>query len=459
MEVWMKTLQLCVLTTIIMTITIGSLFAGGIALSGIGSRAISMGGAFRGMADDPTAMYWNPAGLGFIDKSCVSVAGAGIMPTSDFTYGGTQPGFKSGTIDAEKKLWLFPNVFAVKAGACKLHYGLGVYVPYGLGAEWAAFDLPTTWVNGTTPLTWAGDFPAKQFKSSIGIVDIHPTVSYKLMDNLSAGLGVSVQYGMFEINKLNPNSITGLGTSYYLPTFVELKGSGIGYGANLGLMYKPMANLSIGVSGKMPSKIDLKGDATLTTYINNVIAAGLGAPGPLNKVHKTDVTSTLNLPGDFGIGLSYKINPAWTVNGDFAYTMWDTLDKLVIEFDTPLITGTPTAPVTVSKSTMNLEWENTMRVSLGTQYWLGAANALRAGFFYDQSPIPDSSVNPTFPDISDKMSGNIGYTRVFGAFSADLSFEHIMFSEREITDQTPDNLIGKYNTAINAFNFALNYNF
>ncbi len=456
----MKTLKLSLITAIILSISIGSLFAGGFALSGIGSRAISMGGAFRGMANDPTAMYWNPAGIGFMDTNCLSLAAAGIMPTSNFTYTGAQPGFKRSEIDAVNKLWLFPNLYAVKGGESKLHYGLGVYVPYGLGAEWDTFELPSVWANGTTPLTWAGGFPEKEFYSSIGIVDVHPTVSYRIMDNLSAGLGVSVQYGMFEINKLKPNDINALLLqSYYMPTEIELKGTGIGFGANLGLIFKPMESLSIGLSGKMPSEIPLEGDAVLTTYINNVIAAGLGSPSPLNKEHNTDVSSTLNLPGDFGLGLSYKIKPTWTVNADFSYTMWDTLKELVIKFDTPLITGTPTAPVTISESTMNLAWENTMRVSVGTEYWLGAMNALRAGFFYDQSPIPDESINPTFPDINDKMSGNIGYTRVFGPFSADFSFEHIMFTERKIDTQTPDNLVGTYNTGVNAFNFALNYNF
>ena len=37
--------------------------AGGFALSGVGSKAIGMGGAFRGLADDWSAAYWNPAGL------------------------------------------------------------------------------------------------------------------------------------------------------------------------------------------------------------------------------------------------------------------------------------------------------------------------------------------------------------------------------------------------------------
>ena len=31
----------------------------------VGSRAVGMGGAFTSIANDASAMYWNPAGLGF----------------------------------------------------------------------------------------------------------------------------------------------------------------------------------------------------------------------------------------------------------------------------------------------------------------------------------------------------------------------------------------------------------
>ena len=37
--------------------------AGGFEGPGLGARAESMGGAFIGVADDWTAIYWNPAGL------------------------------------------------------------------------------------------------------------------------------------------------------------------------------------------------------------------------------------------------------------------------------------------------------------------------------------------------------------------------------------------------------------
>ena len=34
---------------------------------GVGSKAVSMGGAFTSIADDATAMYWNPAGLSYFN--------------------------------------------------------------------------------------------------------------------------------------------------------------------------------------------------------------------------------------------------------------------------------------------------------------------------------------------------------------------------------------------------------
>ena len=51
---------------------------------GVGARAVGMGGAYTGISDDYTAMYWNPAGLGqmkrrefnigfsFFSKVCVA---------------------------------------------------------------------------------------------------------------------------------------------------------------------------------------------------------------------------------------------------------------------------------------------------------------------------------------------------------------------------------------------------
>ena len=52
---------------------------------GSGARAIGMGGAFIGIADDATAASWNPAGLIQLEKPELSIVGAYFKRSEDFT--------------------------------------------------------------------------------------------------------------------------------------------------------------------------------------------------------------------------------------------------------------------------------------------------------------------------------------------------------------------------------------
>ncbi|MFO7660018.1 MAG: outer membrane protein transport protein [Candidatus Cloacimonadaceae bacterium] len=463
----MRTLKLGLLTVILLTLCVGSLFAGGFALSGIGSKAISLGGAFRGLADDGTAMYWNPAGLGFMERSFITLAGAGIMPVAEYQSEDILPGISGEAITAEEKLWLFPNLYAVKGGQSRMKFGLGVYVPYGLGAEWDIYDLPTGNFNLISPtdttltaITWSEGFPEKEMMSSIGIVDIHPTVAYQFSEHFALGAGLSVYYGMIEITKVKPHGTFG----YNLPTLMELEGTGLGFGGNLGLMYKINEHATMGISGKMPAKVKMDGEATVRTWLSNYVnyMSQVMAENPnaylyaVNAVigDTTDIKADLNLPGDIGFGVSIKPNPRWTINADVSYTFWNTLNTIIIEFDPPAVIG----PTTMEESEMITLWKDTFRFSFGTEYKFNKV-ALRGGFFYDESPIPYNTLNPTLPDISDKYSGNVGLGFHLGNWIIDVNYEHIMFDERKITPQTSENMFGIYNSSVDAFNFGLTFLF
>ncbi len=472
----MRTFTHVLLLAILLIVSAGSLFAGGFALSGIGSKAIGMGGAFRGMADDGTAMYWNPAGLGFLDNSLITLAGAGIMPTSEFENTVGLPGFALDEFTAEEKLWLFPNLYAVKACSdCRLKFGLGAYVPYGLGAEWDIFNLPEGYFPvvidtlGNTELraiTWNGadEFPEKEMKSSIGILDIHPTVAYKFSDKVSMGVGLSVNYAMIEIAKLIPHS----SLSYYLPTTMSLEGTGLGFGANLGLMYKPNDVIQIGLSGKIPSNISMDGDVDASLWVSNLAMYKMNYDNnplhyetalPFASVNatysdETDAKADLTLPADLGWGMSVHLKPNWILNADCSYTFWNAMDKIVIEMD-------PILDLTIAQKeevTLETNWKDAFRFSLGTQYSFSKVD-LRGGFFYDESPIPYSSLSPTWPDTGNKYSGNAGLGLHLGRWLVDLNYEHIFFGEKEIENQTADNMVGIYNSDIHAFNMGLTYNF
>ena len=55
--------KILLLTCLLSVVFVANAFANGLSLNSIGPKALGMGGAFVGLADDGTAIYWNPAGL------------------------------------------------------------------------------------------------------------------------------------------------------------------------------------------------------------------------------------------------------------------------------------------------------------------------------------------------------------------------------------------------------------
>ncbi len=54
---------------------------------GVGARAIGMGGAYTAVADDATAMYWNPAGLSRVVAKTATFMDAPYIANSSLDYG------------------------------------------------------------------------------------------------------------------------------------------------------------------------------------------------------------------------------------------------------------------------------------------------------------------------------------------------------------------------------------
>ena len=484
----MKTIRTSMLLLVLISLT-GMLFAGGFALSGVGSKSQSMGGNFRALADDGTAIYWNPAGLGFFGENHLLLAGTGILPSNKYEYTGANPGWIKEEVEAEKNLFLFPNLYAVKGGESRLKYGLGLFVPAGLGATWDSYKLPETMPVPTgvdslgnpvfSPLTWKDGFPTNDLKSSIAVIDVHPTVAYQITPCLSFGMGVSLMYGKVTIVKLMPHIHADPDSSYgyYMPTLFKMEGDGYGYGANFGLLFKK-DRLGVGLTGKLPSIIKLEGDANVDLYVNNVISAGMTGPlavGPFNASTKTGGKADLKLPGDIGLGLKYDITDKWLVTADFVYTTWSEFDRVDIDLDPANLVlqaphpANPDSMVTFASipadRTLPTDWEDTIRFGIGTQYQLSDCLALRAGYYYDDTPIPDETMTPTFPDINEKHSLNLGAGYTMGNWSFELNYQNIMFPEREITTQTydanmvPVNNVGIYNNIVHAFNFGIGMRF
>ncbi len=99
---------------------------------GVGARAAAMGSAFVSVADDATALYWNPAGVARIQKSVISLNHAAWLANTSFTQAGYlfHLGFIPGTIGIGARA-LYMDTQPVRT----------VFRPEGEGRDFDAGDI------------------------------------------------------------------------------------------------------------------------------------------------------------------------------------------------------------------------------------------------------------------------------------------------------------------------------
>ena len=467
---------------LVLTLTAGHVFAGGFALSGVGSKAINMGGAFRGLADDWSAAYWNPAGLTQLEKSEFTFMAVGISPRVEYTpritYGGLDVGYRNGGVRyPNDKTTFVPDV----AGFFKLEdlegitAGVAVFVPNGLASDWDLF-------NPSPSMDIRFDFPVYDHKSDLKVFDIHPTVAKAFMDGkLSLGAGVSIQNGriVFQKTILKPSGFPIPHENLLIDT--KIKGDGWGYGANFGILYKLSDRLQFGLSGKTGTTLKLEGTSTQVLYaldneeLKNILIANAEASGVspaeialiralfgMSNLKATpSAKADLKTPGDIGFGIAYKPSKKLTLTGEVVYTRWSALDSILIDLEGTDPVGQPSEDFPIM-----LNWDNTVRFSAGAEYRALESLALRFGYYLDPSPVPSSTFTPLIPDPGDKNSFNIGAALNFGGIELSYNFEYINFGDKNITELSDvngdglfDNYPGLFESSLYASHVSFTYRF
>jgi long-chain fatty acid transport protein len=461
------------------TVIAAGAYGGGFALSGVSSKAIGMGGAFRGLADTWAAAYWNPAGLAQLEQSEFNLIGIAINPmpkmTPEIRYGGYEVGYINGeTRYPQGQTHLGANVsgFYKMPSREDFTFGVAVFAPYALGSKWNLYRPPYEDVTG--------EFPTWNHEATLRVIDIHPSLAKSFMDGkMMLGAGVSIYHGTIDFRK-TILQVTPLPRPHdVVAADAYLEGDGWGYGANFGILYKFNDKLQMGISGKTPSKIAFEGDVSNTLYaidndnlhaIANSQAGSAEELALLNYIFNDEVQEWKNkadadmkLPGDIGIGFAYKASEKMTLTMDLSYTFWSRLDSIVIEIG-EVKNGTPPPGGGASELIVRTKWDDILRLSIGGLYRISEPLELRGGFYYDPTPIPDETFSPLFLDIGNKYSFNIGPSVRLTNWELSYNFEYIYFASRDIPDDTNatiplDNYPGKYEAYLIANHLSVTYRF
>ncbi len=396
--------------------------AAGFAL--IEQSGSGMGNAYAGgsaAAEDASTIFFNPAGMTYIESTQAVGALHLINPNAEFHDKGSIKalGFPPRGDEGPNAgdLAFVPNFYFMTDINPSVKVGIGMNAPFGLKTEYDD--------------EWVGRFQAD--KSEVKTININPSIAFKVNDQLSLGFGLSAMWAEATLTR-QVNRVVAAESD------VKIKGDDWGFGFNLGAIYQATADTRIGVAYRSKVEQHLDGKAKF------------GAP---LSAGNTDVKADVTLPENFSISAFSRLNDTWDLMGDITWTRWSQFKELKIVRNN----GT-----TLALTPEN--WENTMRYSLGVNYHYSDMLKLRAGLAYDQEAIKDEFRTARIPGNDRKWLSLGASYQMTPASKFDIGYSHLFLSDAKIDDDQTSaaegfngRLLGDFEGSVDILSLQLTHNF
>jgi long-chain fatty acid transport protein len=408
-----------------------------------------LGSAFAGSASsaqDPSVLFFNPAGIALLDGYRVSGVFSAVFAREKFDNDDSQlelpappftlpiPGGDGGNAGKTAKV---PAFYATAQTPIDfLHVGLGVTAPFGLSTEYED--------------DWVGRYSA--LNSRLTTYNFNPVAAVQVTPWLSLGAGAQFQYADAKLTRaLDFGTILfGLGVPGAVPFGAdgetELKADDWGYGYSVGALLQPRHGTRLGVSYRSYINEHLDG----TAKFKDVPPPLAAAP----QFTDQDASASVSTPDSVQISLHQDLGTRWAVMGDVQWTNWSRFQELHVDFKDA---GVPS-------SVVSEQWHDSWFYSIGAQYALFPSLILRGGFAYDETPVLDDHRTAPLPD-QDRFwlttGASFQWNRLIGL---NLGYAHIFVRDAEIDEETAVGPLtyrthGDYDTAIDIVSVQLDLRF
>ncbi len=391
---------------------------------------IGRGMAFVATADNPAAIYYNPAGIVQLPGNNVRLGVYGLDIHS--TYQPLPPG--TGTFDNQKDLHAIPQFYyTYKPETQPLGFGLGLYAPFGLSSEWPQDT----------------GFRTVATEGSLTYYTINPVVAWQVVTNFSIALGLTADYAEVDLQR-------GLFWPAQPYDLFRFKGSGWNVGYNIGALWKPHEKVALGLSFRSQTSFDLDGH---TEYYNQQ-AFPPGVPPqfqiPAFPTQNVNAQAGFNFPLKTIVGISYRPTPKWNIEFNADYTDWNQVGTVTVK----QANGFP--PLIPANVQLPLNWQSSWYYELGVTHYFGSGWSVSAGYIYNENSVPDANYNPLVADENRHFfSAGVGYKG--SRFSVDLAYQFGYGPQRTVigsgfsaSGQTAD---GRYDFISNALALSVGYYF
>ncbi len=439
-------------------------FAGGFELPSNGAVALGRGGAFTARADDLVCLEYNPAGLIKLPGNHVYVGNNLVQ--YDLTYTGIFPDGGAATpVSNESGPMTVAPFVAVSSdfGLRDWRFALGVFGPSANGILDLAED----------PSGSEARRPHHYLMQDMNVLMAFYTASVAYGREESWGIGLDFHW----VDLLSAElSLWADAYDPELPKNSWFQEDGMdvlartkvsdhtGFAFTLGGWYKPIRNLELGLSLRVPNiHFNARGTTTLAMengMLQNLYDSGIeseGAKGlvaydaegqPTGAEIPTTLKFSYPMTARFGIRYVHEVEEGkgtrelFDVEVDAVWEGWSVLERYEVQLeetmkileDPPFFTLEPGAKTQFNFQTLEIprHYKDTWSVRLGGQYaplhWL----TLRAGTYFETGAVPKAYTNVDFASF-DRIGAAVGISGQFRWFTLSLGYSHVFQATREVS--------------------------
>ena len=318
------------------------------------AAAIARGNAFAATADDPAAIFYNPAGISQLRGTEIQIGA--------LNYLGIDASYHSpagASADNKFQVLTVPQIYITYSPTnSPLSFGLGVYSPFGLAVEWQ---------NNSVLRPAAID-------SKLTFLTVNPVVSWQVNKTLSLAVGPTINYAKIQFSR----GLFSAADTY------DFSGSDDTAGLTAGVLWQPCSQWSFGATYRLATQMDFKGDSTYQIKSGSGIAAA-------------NTTADVPFPQIFSGGISYRPDPKWNLEFDVDYIDWN--------IGAVALTGTKN--IFGVNLPLALDWHPSWQYKFGVTRQLGHGWFVSAGYFFSSDTTSTANFTPAVPD-SDLHVGSLG---------------------------------------------------
>jgi len=462
----------------------------GTRMMGFDAKSIGRGGAGIGLFNGTSVMMTNPAGLSFMTGPSLDIGLGLLVPGLQFSNA------INNDVKGKTNYFPLPEVaYASRSDAGSLSWGVGAFTQGGMGADFT--------LNHNLFRTASGAYDPQQYHSKVAVMEGGVSAAYRVSPDFSVGATAHLVYSQMEFSmpySLSPsvmkgvvNPATGMtfGDMFSAPQamggfgYTEVTAAAVmngltayGFSGKIGLAWKASDQVTLGVTYTSPTTLTYKGGAAnmdMTAQLNNAFGlavqgymaqnptatqqqaqqavmaqfTGLGIDLSKGVVASYGLQLKLTFPQSFGVGIGYRASDRLRLGLDAEWINWkNAFDKMSLS-----LSGGTNANVNRMLGNSGsfsldfpLDWKDSYCVRAGAEFDVTAPLTLRLGYAYGTNPVPESTVFPVFPAVTENhLTAGVTY-RILGPLSVNIAYE-LVFNKSE-TASAQSLLAREYNNSV-----------